>query len=131
MPDKRSHARFHVRGRVKMHTESEPPAIFEGELLNMSFRGFCVYVKHKEKAADIGADTVVRFELAADLCRKPLTGRGRIRNMLQGGKYGMHAMRLGVEFIDMDRNTIMVFMTNVQREVSRLKAKKGTGEIFI
>ncbi|MFA5356879.1 MAG: PilZ domain-containing protein [Candidatus Omnitrophota bacterium] len=129
MPDKRSHVRLTLRGRVKMKSEGEPPYIFSGELGNISFRGFSVLVREKEGMV-IEAGMVVQFELAADLWRKPLIGKGIIRGVTKGARYGLHGMYLGVEFLDMDRNEIMLFLGRLQSRISRDKAKKNANLVI-
>ncbi len=120
MFDKRAYARFSVRGSVNIKTESDAPSIFEGELINIGFRGFSVLLNEK-----IATGTLVQFELLIDVYGEPLIGRAKVRNVREVKRHGMQGFELGVEFIEVNEYLIVVILHRIRRKISKEKHKRA------
>lgn len=119
MPDKRSYLRFNASGIVDIKTESDTPKIFQGELINIGFRGFSVSLKEK-----IDIDTVVQFELRAETWSRPLIGKGKIKNIAEGKRYGVGGFRVGIEFIEADTDNVKLLLNKIRRKIIKEKEEK-------
>jgi hypothetical protein len=120
MFEKRSHARYIQNGKVNIRTESDAPKIVKGELINIGFRGLSVYLKEK-----IDINTIFQFDLIIDLSDKPLIGRGKIKNISEVKRSGIQLFLVNVEFIDVDKNNIIMFLDLVRSKICQEKRKKA------
>jgi len=119
MANRRSYVRYDQSGSVNIKTESDTPNIFKGDLVDISFMGFCVYLKEK-----IDINTPIQFELMADLSHRPLIGRGKIKSIREAPRYGIQGFRIGVEFTDINKDEIEMLLNQIQSKIARGKINK-------
>jgi hypothetical protein len=68
-------------------------------------------------------DKIVQFELTIELSGKPLVGKGKIKYIKEERKGEASIYRMGLEFIDVDKNTLLDFLQVVQERFSVKKSK--------
>ncbi len=119
MSDKRSHIRFISSGTVKIKTEGDAPKILEANLIDIGFRGFSVNLEE-----NIGAGTIVQFELITAAWKTPLTGRGKISHVVESSKYGNQILRHGVQFVDVSEDTMLLLLTKIRKKIAADRKKK-------
>lgn len=88
----------------------------QGDLINIGFTGFCVYLKEK-----IDINTPLQFELMTELNHRPLIGRGKIKNIKEVPRYGVQAFRVGVELTDVSKKEIGILINQIQSKIARDK----------
>lgn len=120
MPDKRNYLRYSQSGSVNIKMESDTPNIFQGDLIDICFWGFCAYLKKK---IEIGVS--IQFELRINLMHEPLIGRGKIKSTTDAPRYGVRGFRVGVEFTDVNKKKIEMLINQIQSRISREKIKKS------
>jgi len=119
MFNKRTHIRFLKSGNVNIAPEGNTANIFKGELIDIGFRGFSAYLKEK-----IDLDTIVQFELITKLWERPLIGKGKIRYIAQIKRYGAPCFRVGLEFIDINKDSIVTMLNQIRNKICKEKRKK-------
>ena len=120
MANRRSYIRYNQRGSVKIKTERDTPDIVKGDLIDICFMGFCVYLKEK-----IDINTPIQFELMAKLNHRPLIGRGKIKSIKEAPRYGVQGFRVGVEFTDVNKKEIEILINQIQSKIARDKTNKS------
>jgi len=119
MPEKRGYVRFAQKGNITLHPEDDPTRIIKGDLVNISFLGLAANLKE-----DIGTDTTAQFELTTSLLKVPLTGKGKIKHMKSIEVDKTSLLRVGMIFIDIDKDIIMRILNMIQYEISAQQRQK-------
>lgn len=113
MPEKRSYLRFALKGNITLRPEDNPARIIKGDLVNICFLGFAANLKE-----NIGTGMTVQFELTTSLLKVPLTGKGKIQYMKRITVDNAPLLRVGVTFIDIDKDIIMRILNMIQHEIN-------------
>jgi hypothetical protein len=119
MPEKRSYLRFALKGDITLHPEDNPSRIIKGDLVNICFLGFAANLK-----VNIGTGMTVQFEITTSLLKVPLTGKGKIKYMKRITVDNTPLLRVGVTFIDIDKDIIMRILNMIQHEISLQQRQK-------
>lgn len=119
MAEKRSHVRYAVNGSIDLKTEEGVSYSFKTGVSNISFRGATILSREKIEIEN----KIVHFELMIELTKEPLIGKGKIKYILkEEDKGGQPIYKMGLEFIDINKNTILFFVNRLQEiRSSRLK----------
>jgi hypothetical protein len=120
MYEKRSYTRFIINGSANIRTEGDALNLFKGELIDVGFKGFSAYLKEK-----IELNSIVQFELTTDLMSRPLSGKGKIRNVVESKRRGAKYFKVGIEFIDTDKDSIEILLAQIHHRISREKRKRA------
>jgi hypothetical protein len=120
MYEKRSYTRFIINGSANIRTEGDALNLFKGELIDVGFKGFSAYLKEK-----IELNSIVQFELTTDLMSRPLSGKGKIRNVVESKRRGAQYFKVGIEFIDTDKDSIEILLAQIHHRISREKRKRA------
>ena len=119
MPEKRSYLRFALKGDITLHPEDNPSRIIKGDLVNIFFLGFAANLK-----VNIGTGMTVQFEITTSLLKVPLTGKGKIQYIKRITVDNTPLLRVGVTFIDIDKDIIMRILNMIQHEISTQQRQK-------
>jgi len=119
MPEKRSYLRFALKGDITLHPEDNPSRIIKGDLVNICFLGFAANLK-----VNIGTGMTVQFEITTSLLKVPLTGKGKIQYIKRITVDNTPLLRVGVTFIDIDKDIIMRILNMIQHEISTQQRQK-------
>lgn len=119
MIERRSYHRFPVKGSLTLHPDTEPTKALKGNLNDIGFLGFSGHLKES-----IETGVLVQFELITSLMRTPLTGRGKIMYIKEKKEDDIPNFRVGVGFIDVDKNIISRLLNMIQYEINVEMAKK-------
>lgn len=119
MPELRRYTRFKVRGRVTLKLEESTRDI-NADLIDIGFLGMGIYAQEK-----IDAGTNVKFELMLNLLNESLalTGKGKIKYALEMKKQDIDVFRIGIEFTNLDKKTIINILNRIQTD-NRVKERK-------
>lgn len=113
MPEKRSHLRFALKGNITLHPEDNPTRIIQGDLVNICFLGLAANLRE-----NIGTGMTVQFEITTSLLKVPLPGKGKIQYIKRIKVDNAPLLRVGVTFIDIDKDIIMRILNMIQHEIS-------------
>lgn len=120
MADKRSHIRYAVEADVNLKTEEGASYILKNGVSNISFRGATLFSPEKIELENKTVD----FELVTSLSKESLSGKGKIKYIIREEKKDGHAVfKMGLEFVDINKSTILHFVNKLQ-EMRSSKIKK-------
>jgi len=119
MPEKRSFLRFALKGNITLHPEDDPTRIIKGDLVNISFLGLAANLRE-----NIGTDITVQFELTTSLLKVPLTGKGKIKHTKSITVDNTSLLRVGITFIDIDKDIIMRILNMIHHEINTQQRQK-------
>ena len=119
MPERRGGLRIKEEGDLLVLRENGHPGEIRGNLVNVSYFGFAADMKEI-----MTPDTLVRFELKMRSLRTPLKGQGRISYVKETKICGFRWFRVGVKFIDLDRDVIAHFLDDIQNRIIKDKIRK-------
>lgn len=117
MAEKRQHERFAISGKGTLKTESQPHKILKVELADVSYSGISVYANEGSGVGDI-----VLFDIATNV-GIDISGKGKIKYARQTSRYGLACFKMGIEFVDTDRDKILGVITAYNSQRSKLKGK--------
>ncbi len=123
----RSYIRYFVNGSVNLKSESGAVIVSDAILVNISFMGLCLEAKERIK---IG--TIVQFEVLTDLLGKILVGKAVVRNIEEVKTRGSQMFRVGIEFVDINKDDILCLLNKIQHkicEAARKAAKSSAPKI--
>jgi PilZ domain len=121
MAEKRSHVRYAIKADIKLKTEEGASYSFKTGVSNISFRGVRIFSQDRIELVN----KVVHFELMTDLSKEPLIGKGIIRYIVkEEQKLGPPVFRMGLEFVDINKGTILHFLNKIQ-EMRSSKIKRA------
>lgn len=81
-----------------------------GQVLDLSSIGWGALFKE-----NIDINTIIQFDLTANFLEEHLEGKGKIVNVRQQKVSGGEGFRIGVEFIQADKDIISRFISEKQR----------------
>lgn len=120
MAEKRSHIRYTVEADVNLKTEEGASYILKNGVSNISFRGATLFSPEKIELEN----KTVHFELITPLFKESVTGKGKIKYIIRDvNKDGSPTFKMGLEFVDIDKSTILHFVNRLQ-EMRSSKIKR-------
>jgi hypothetical protein len=99
----------------KGRTGAGRPRIFRAYLDDISLGGFAVNSDKK-----IAVDKIVEFELMTRLLEQPLVGKGKVRHVRSRGQDKKGSFNLGVEFLDINKDTVKNLVRRNLRQRDKL-----------
>lgn len=112
MEEKRGYERYLINGSVNLKFENSELSILKAELVDIGFIGFSIYARDKVEAGQI-----VQFEIIPELMENSLIGKGEIKDILQVNENEILVYRVGVEFIDVEKNSILKLINMNQAKI--------------
>ncbi len=119
MPEKRSYMRFPLKGNITLRPEDDPARIIQGDLVNICYLGLAANIKE-----NIGTGMTVQFEAITSLLRVPFKGKGKIQYTKRITVLNKPVLRIGVAFIDIEKDMIMRILNLIQHEISVQQRQK-------
>ncbi len=110
MINRRNYVRYIVEGKVSIETEGDTPKTMVGQLLDLSSAGWGAFFKES-----IDVNTIIQFDLSANFLEEHLKGKGKIIHVTQQRISGSKGFRIGVEFIEADKDTVSRLLNEKQR----------------
>ncbi|MFH0790252.1 MAG: PilZ domain-containing protein [Candidatus Omnitrophota bacterium] len=118
MRDKRNFTRFVIAGVVVIKTEEGVLETFRAYLDNVSFGGFLIY---SQRSIDV--DKIVKFELVIKPLAYSLSGKGKVKYVVKTTKYKSPFFRIGIEFVDINKDIVAYEIKRIQREIFKEKRR--------
>lgn len=120
MSEKRGYTRYSINGEITLKAENGDPIVFQVSVTDISFLGVSIYLSEN---VDNLIDEVILFELTTELYSQSLSGKGKIKYAKEEKK-GIDLMyKIGLEFIDVDKESLLDFLQVVQERLSFRKSK--------
>jgi len=110
MPDKRDSLRYIINAKVAFKTEDGTDRVFEGQVLDFGFLGWSIFLKE-----NIALNTIIHFDLSVNFLHQHLIGKGQIVNVAPQKKALENGFRIGVKYLEVDKDTIIAFVNESQR----------------
>jgi hypothetical protein len=110
MADKRKFTRYRIEARVSFKPEKDITKSFKSQVIDISILGWSTDI---EESIDL--NTVIQFDLTSYSLTRHLIGKGKITNITEQKTATGNIFRIGVEFIEADKQTILVFINEDQR----------------
>lgn len=124
MAERRGYLRYDVEGYINLKTEDGASSSFKVEVIDISFLGASVYSNERIEILD----KVVYFELNSGLLEQPLTGKGRIKYIREEPRGKTTVFRMGLEFIEVDKNNLLHFLNIIQEMLASKIRRGGRGQ---
>jgi len=118
MPDKRDSLRYNIKARVSFQTEGGESRVFEGKVLDLGYLGWGIFLKES-----IAVNTLVQFDISVDFLEQHLIGKGKIVNVNPQKIALEDGFRIGVKFLEVDKDTIIAFVNENQRLINEKRRK--------
>lgn len=110
MPNRRNFIRYVIEAKISFKTKADVSKIIQGRVLDISTIGWGAFFKE-----NIDVNTVIDFDLAANFFEPHLTGTGKIINVTQYQDPSGNGFRIGTEFIEVDKELVLRFISESQR----------------
>lgn len=120
MSEKRGYTRYNINGEITLKAENGDPIVLKVSVTDISFLG--VSISLAENVDDL-IDKVILFELTTELYSQFLSGKGKIKYTKEEKKGADLIYRIGLEFIDVDKDILLDFLQVVQERFSVKKTK--------
>jgi len=124
MYDKRSYIRYVAQGRIIFKPEGDAAKALEGQLLDIGFLGLSAFLK---EGPDLNA--IVSFELIVDFNRQRLLGKGKISHVTAQELRAEKGFKIGLKFIEIDKDEIVGLLNNIQAEICRETRKRWESKL--
>ncbi|MEI6631960.1 MAG: PilZ domain-containing protein [bacterium] len=112
MANRRGFLRYTIKAKVCFKYEGNISKTIEGQLVNISFSGLGVFFKES-----IDVNTIIQFDLTANFIAEHLIGKGKIIYAAQQKTYEGNGFKIGVEFIEVNNEIVLRFISENQRKV--------------
>ena len=116
---KRNSLRYPIKAKGTFKSESGDPKVFGGDVLDLGYLGWSIFLK--ESAA---VNTIVQFDLSADFLAQHLIGKGKIVYVTPQKITNSTGYRIGVEFIEVNKNIVMMFINENIRIVHEERMRR-------
>lgn len=123
MHDKRNYRRFNFENSIFLKFESDPAKIIEGKLLDFSFVGLSVFLKENVNV-DAIVQAIVQFDFLSSV-EQHLVGRGRVVHVKQHRLYAQNGFRIGLEFIEVDKDLVISILDRLESKILDQIRKKS------
>ncbi len=129
---KRNSLRYPIKAKGTFKSESGDPKVFEGDVLDLGYLGWSIFLKES-----VAVNTIIEFDLSADFLAQHLIGKGRIAYVAQLKIANNTGYRIGVEFIEFNKNIVMTFINEnirivneerIRRDAARKRQLESKGE---
>jgi len=117
--DRRKYLRYIIKGGIVLKLEDGTARSVKTDLVNISFTGLSVYAKE-----EIEPGINVQIELITKLTLAPIIAKGRTKYVTKAKKHDSKGFKIGVEFVDVDKQDIEGVLQGLQRLVALEKRKK-------
>lgn len=114
----RGFTRCIIEAKINVEISNNTPRTIEGRVWEISLGGCGIIFKE-----NIDKDTVVRFELISSFLNRHLVGSGKIIYSRQQKTFGGNEFRVGMEFIEADKEIVLALISEKQR-IERQERKK-------
>jgi len=111
--------RYRIEGSANLQPEDGTSRVIKADLVDICYLGIGVHSNE-----EIAAGTDVKFELVAKIWDDPVIGRGKVKYAVKIKKYNIDIFRLGIEFIDINKQIVICIITKIQRIISAQIRKK-------
>ncbi|MDD5130161.1 MAG: PilZ domain-containing protein [Candidatus Omnitrophica bacterium] len=112
MPDKRAFRRFSLENNIFLKFENDPAKIIDCKLLDISFGGASIFLKE-----NINLDTmlqcIAQFDYPVSVERN-LIGKCRVVSVKKHRLYAQDGFRIGVEFVEVDKDILIETITRIE-----------------
>jgi PilZ domain len=123
MANKRGALRYPIKAKVNFKFEGGDSQAIEGKVLDLGYLGWSILLKES-----IAVNTIIQFDLSVDFLEQHLIGKGKIVNLTQQKTAVDSGFRIGVEFVEVDKNIILEFINENERiikeERRRIEAQR-------
>jgi hypothetical protein len=120
MQEKRKYIRYAVEGSVILKPEDGASGSIKADLADNSFIGAGFFAKEK-----IETGTNVSFEFTLKLWDRPVTGKGKIKYVHEVKRLDNKFFRMGIEFIDIHKETIRSIINHIQAYICAAAKKRA------
>ena len=110
MPDKRDSLRYAIEARVSFKCEGVDAKVFEEKVLDFGYLGWSIFLKES-----IPINTIIQFDLSVNFLAQHLIGKGKIVNVAPLKIALEDGFRIGVAFMETDKDIIIEFINENQR----------------
>ena len=121
MQERRKYIRYNAEGSVIIKAQEGTSRNIQANLVDISFLGIGLEVGEK-----ISSGTDVEFELTTKLWDKTIIGKGKIKHVQEIKRYDTDILRIGIEFIDVDKETIQCIINRIQEDICAQARRKKT-----
>lgn len=111
--------KFEVEGTVDIKPVDASSHGIKSELRDISFGGMSVLANEK---IEVGVD--VLFDLVTKFWDESIAGRGKIKYVREIKRYETAAFRIGIEFIDINKESIQDILNQILKEICEAARKK-------
>ncbi|MFH1441715.1 MAG: PilZ domain-containing protein [Candidatus Omnitrophota bacterium] len=115
MKEQRKFDRLTSPGKVVFKDKDIPDAV----IMDISYGGIAIYSKEK---FEIGQ--YLSFELKMDLVHEPVKCNGIIKYVIEKESYGALIYKVGIEFVDMNKDGVAFIIKRIQYIFADLQRKK-------
>lgn len=120
MHDRRNYERYLINGRVNLKFDNNVSDIVKLDLVEIGFIGFSV---HSSDKLELGK--IVQFEIMPELMENSLVGKGEIKDITPITENDALVLyRVGIEFIDVDKDNILKLININQAKLIAESDKK-------
>jgi len=110
MINRRNYVRYLMEVKVSIKSEGDNPKTMVGQVLDLSSIGWGALFKES-----IDMNTIIQFDLTANFLEEHLEGRAKIVNLKQQEVSDGKGFRIGVEFIEVNKNLVSRLISEQQR----------------
>ena len=121
MQELRRYIRYNTEGGAIIKPEDGTSRNIQANLVDISFLGIGV-----EAGEKISSGTDVEFELTTKLWDKTIIGKGKIKHVQEIKRYDTDIFRIGIEFIDVEQETIRCIISRIQEDICAQARRKKT-----
>ena len=112
MPDKRAYRRFSLENNISLKFENDPTKIINCKLLDISFGGACVFLKENVNVDTI-AQCIAQFDYSVSV-EQHLIGKCRVISAKKHRLYAQDGFRIGLEFVEIDKEILIETITRIE-----------------
>lgn len=124
MEDKRQYVRFTVKGTVTLQVNNEPPRSVACDLVDICFGGVgCIVDLATPEKITEGA--TVKLSFSSGSWVEPVNGTGRVKYVKQMTRRGQELLRIGIEFVEIDKKAVQGVIALIQQEICSQARKKN------
>jgi hypothetical protein len=110
MPDKRDFNRYRVDARVSFKPAGDANKTINSQIIDISTLGWSTDIPES-----IDLNTIIEFDLTSYSFSQHLIGKGKVTNITEQKTPAGNVFRIGVEFMEADKKTILAFIDEDQR----------------
>jgi hypothetical protein len=125
MADKRGFIRYRIEARVSFKPEGNITKTIQSQVIDISTLGWSTNIKES-----IDLNTIIQFDLTSYSFTQHLIGKGRIANITEQKTAAGNIFRIGVEFIEADKQIILVFINEDQRIKNMQQSRPQDASFF-